>query len=314
MDDYALGYSIPLNRNDMTLTMSAERNTAKVIDEPFNRLNVKSEASTYALALSYPLRFFSGEQVSDRTRTLDIGLKMEKRYSKTFLLDKPFPFSPGVEGDDNRKGESHISVVRFSQDWLDRSRTQVIAARSSFNFGIDAFDATIHEDGSPDSHFFSWLGQFQWVKRLPFFDSQILFRTDFQWANQDLLPLEKISIGGATTVRGYRENQLTRDNGLISSVEWRMPIMRIPMPGLSKESEDGLLYFAPFADYGRAWNTDSDTPDPKDIYSVGFGLRWAPIPKVQAEVYWGKALQDIPDSPDNDLQDKGIHFEISVLW
>ncbi|OQW93887.1 MAG: hypothetical protein BWK79_08805, partial [Beggiatoa sp. IS2] len=30
LDDYALGYSIPLNRNDMTLTMSAERNTAKV--------------------------------------------------------------------------------------------------------------------------------------------------------------------------------------------------------------------------------------------------------------------------------------------
>jgi len=312
LDDYTINYTVPLNRYPTLLTFNLERSDAEVVEEPFKQINIESEADTYAIALMHPFYRTS-------SREFNLGLKVERRSSQTFLLGRPFPFSPGVGKD----GESKISVIRFSQDWLDRSRVQVIAARSSLNFGIDAWNATINEDDTPDSRFITWLGQFQWVRRLEFFqhamlkDSQLLFRTDIQWANEGLLPLEKFSIGGATTVRGYRENQLTRDNGWIASLEWRLPVAQWRLPKLSKNADDGMLYLAPFIDYGRSWNhDDSTTSKNSTIYSVGLGLRWQLAQKLYAEVYWGAALhdEDIPEATDDDLQDDGIHFEVNLAF
>ncbi|MDM8561388.1 ShlB/FhaC/HecB family hemolysin secretion/activation protein [Candidatus Parabeggiatoa sp. HSG14] len=314
LKDYSLRYDFPLNRNDTTLSFHVERSDSDVVESPFNLLDVESEADTYAVTITHPL-------LKKPQESFGVAVRFEKRSSKTFLLGKPFSFSPGV-----RDGESDLAVIRFSQDWLNRSRTHVLAARSSFNVGVNALESTINEDGTPDSQFFSWLGQFQWVQRLDnvFKDidilknSQTVFRTDLQWADQDLLPLEKFSVGGASTVRGYRENYLTRDRGLVSSLEWRIPLpksMNVPLPWISKNPEDGRIEFAPFVDYGRSWNADSETPGFKDIYSIGLGLRWTAIQDhVYAEVYWGKALRDIPDPEDEDLQDDGVHFEMRLQY
>jgi hemolysin activation/secretion protein len=296
LKDYTVDYSLPVTRYDTMLAFHVERSDSEVVTEPFKQLDVRSDAETYAVTLTHPI-------YRKHDRQLDLGLRLERRSSKTFLLGRPFSFGEGV-----RDGESSISVARLTQDWLYRSRSEVIAARSSFNFGVNALDSTINDDGSPDSKFFSWLGQFQWVKRLKLLDSQILFRTDLQWTNEGLLPLEKFSIGGASTVRGYRENQLTRDNGWVSSLEWRIPI-------ISREvREDGILYFTPFIDYGRAWNSESDTPEPRDISSIGLGLRWLPTQKIQAALYWGKALRKLPEPEDKNLQDDGVHFELSMQF
>ncbi|MFK5971151.1 MAG: ShlB/FhaC/HecB family hemolysin secretion/activation protein [Candidatus Marithrix sp.] len=313
LDDYSVRYEFPLAHNTW-LSINADRSDAEVVEYPFSMLNIESEAKTFAMTLRHSLAMFKKP-----SQSLDLSLRVEKRTSQTFLgpeIPMPFSFSPGV-GED---GKSKLSVIRFSQDWIKRSPYDVIAARSSFNFGIDAFDSTINEDGLPDSKFFTWLGQFQYVRRLNFdvlkFDrlkrSQIIFRTDFQWAKEDLLPLEKLSIGGATTVRGYRENFLTRDNGVISSLEWRIPVTKLPVKYISKTPEDGEIQIAPFIDYGRSWNTDIDTPDPKNISSVGLGLRWSPSRFVNAQIYWGHALRDVQEPDDKDLQDDGVHFELSV--
>ncbi|WP_353572397.1 ShlB/FhaC/HecB family hemolysin secretion/activation protein [Candidatus Albibeggiatoa sp. nov. BB20] len=309
--DYSLNYSIPVSsRYGTTLAFSAERSDAEVVSEPFNQLNIESEAETYALGITQPL-------IKTPNQELNLGLKLERRSSTTYMfkgtpLEQKFSFSPGVQD-----GESRISVLRFSQDWLDRSRTRVIAARSSFNFGFDAWDATINTDGSPDGQFFTWLGQFQWVQRIAALgsqDTQLLIRADMQWANEDLLPLEKFSVGGASTVRGYRENQMTRDNGLVASIEWRIPVAKLAVPGISKDTDDGILQIAPFLDYGRAWNADADTPKPDNISSVGLGLRWMPSQRVNAILYWGHALRNVGDQQDDDLQDDGIHFEVNFSY
>lgn len=59
-----------------------------------------------------------------------------------------------------------MTVIRFSQDWVDRNATSVLAARSQFNIGIDAFEATINDTGV-DGNFFTWQGQFQWLQLSP---------------------------------------------------------------------------------------------------------------------------------------------------
>ncbi|MDM8569264.1 ShlB/FhaC/HecB family hemolysin secretion/activation protein, partial [Thiotrichales bacterium HSG1] len=313
LDDFSLRYDFPIKHNTW-LSFETSRSDAEIIEYPFSMLNIESESKTFAVTLRHSLTKFKKPG-----QALNLSLRAEKRVSQTFLgpeIPMPFSFSPGV-GDD---GKSKLSVIRFSQDWIQRAPNDVYAARSTFNFGIDAFDSTINDNNLPDSKFFTWLGQFQYVKRLNYDSlkldmlkkSQVVFRVDGQFAKENLLPLEKLSIGGGTTVRGYRENILTRDNGLVSSLEWRIPVVKLPIKGFSKTPKDGELYVAPFVDYGRSWNTDADTPDPRSISSVGVGLRWSPIAAIDTQVYWGHPLRDVEEPDDRNLQDDGVHFELIV--
>lgn len=304
LNDYALDYSVPLNRYDTTLSFHAGRSDSKVVEETFRQLDVKSLVDSYEIALLHPWHKTPNAE-------FNLGLKFDYRSSETSLLGKPFSFSPGV-----RDGKSTVSVLRFTQEWLERSRTQVLAVRSNFNMGLHLLNATINYDGSPDGRFFSWLGQVQWVRRLELLDSQLLFRGDVQLSKKELLPLEKFALGGATTVRAYRENQLIRDNGFITSLEWRIPVTKWSMVDSSSSGnvDEGMLQIAPFIDYGRGWNTHASTPDPRFLFSAGVGLRWLPTSKVLAELYWGKALKSVPSNKERDLQDNGVHFEVSTQW
>ena len=83
-----------------------------------------------------------------------------------------------------------------------------------------------------------------------------------------LLSLEQISVGGRYSVRGYRENTLLRDQGILTSLETRLPVVRDTFFA-------DYLELAQFFDFGRGWNRNRPTIDPKQIYSVGAGLRWA---------------------------------------
>ena len=43
-----------------------------------------------------------------------------------------------------------------------------------------------------------------------------------------LLSLERFSLGGADTVRGYRQNQVVSDNGLLGGFELQIPVTKNP--------------------------------------------------------------------------------------
>lgn len=301
LDEYFGIYTIPLTRWGTSLGFEAGRYESTVKAEPFDDMDIESETSIYAAELRHPFYRTVSEEFA-------MGLRFERGKNEILLDDKGFGFSPGVEPD----GTSRVSVLRFSQEWVTRSMVQVIAARSVFNFGLDMLDATINGSG-PDGEYFFWMGQFQWLRKMAFADSQVLFRLYLRLSNEPLLPLEKFEIGGSSTVRGYRENQMTTDNGLIASLEWRIPVCHLKIPGLSKKTGDGLVQICPFYDYGKGWNTDMDDPSPDNLSSAGLGARWRVNEKINAQVYWGYALRDADVSTEYDLQDDGIHFEISTF-
>jgi hemolysin activation/secretion protein len=304
LNDYNGSYSLPLNAYDTRLNLYYQNSNSDVVESPLIKFfEIRSRSETIGASLSQPI-------IQTPEQTLSMMLGFEYRRSKTFRDGNPFSFSAGVPDDGSEKGESTVSVVRFTQDWLDRSFNQVIAVRSRFSVGIDAFDATVNSS-APDGKFFAWLGQLQWIRRLPFWNSQLLFRSDLQLASQSLLPLEKFSVGGQHSVRGYQENQLVRDNGLAASLEWRVPVFRLPIPGVSKIAEDGVVQLAIFADYGWSKNTGMPSNDPQTISSAGLGVRWDPSPKLHTELYWGKAFRNIDRQGKRNLQDSGIHFLVS---
>jgi hemolysin activation/secretion protein len=222
-------------------------------------------------------------------------------------------------------GRTAVAALRPALEWVYKSQNQVIAARSRFSFGIDAIDATVNPNGLPDGKFFAWLGQFQWVRRLGVLDSYFIFRTDAQLANDPLLSLEQISVGGRYSVRGYRENTMLRDRALITSFETRLPLMPLIQKFLGADLNTyGFQYLelAPFYDFGRGWNKEQNTPQPQDISSVGVGLRWGltvtpsgphffgwlPPLRPQFEVYWGHRLRKV-FNPRDSLQDNGVHMQ-----
>ena len=183
------------------------------------------------------------------------------------------------------------------QEWLDRRLNQVIAARSTVSVGLDAFGATINAQ-EPDGRFVSWLGQLQWARRFGERDYQLLFKSILQLANDPLLPMEKCALGGLETVRGYPENTLVRDRCFVASLEFRVPVYHLPLPGVSRGPNEGQVQLAVFTDYGYAKNKGEFDLEPNSISSAGVGVRWDASDKVRAALYWGYPFQDVNTGED----------------
>src|SRR5262249_51698857 len=193
-------YSLPLNARDTTVGFRYWRNNTSVIEEPFTAFDIASRSEIYTLMLRQPFW-------RTLNRELALAFSAEHLWSRTLVCvsaDDPsscFAPSPGPSN-------AVDTALRLALEWVDRTPSQVLAARSRFSFGVDVLGATItHQANTTDGRFFAWLGQFQWARRLTADDIQLLFRLDLQLTTDPLLPLEQIAIGGRFSVRGYRENQ-----------------------------------------------------------------------------------------------------------
>lgn len=299
LSDFETSYTLPLNAKDTTIRLWFSESDSDVVEAPFAALDIASETKTYGLTLDYPFGKKDG-------RSWSLGATLEHRRGETFLFGDPFPFSS-----DSDDGSVAITAFRVSQDFLLRQTSRVVAFRQLLSFGLDPFGSSVSDSG-PDENFFSWLAQAQWAERLGEKGLQFISRVDTQLTEKPLLYLERFAVGGATTVRGYRENLFVRDNGVIASVELRLPVGRLPLYKVSREVNDGIVQLAPFVDWGRSWNSDDPVTEPETISSLGVGLRWDPSPTLHAQVYFAHALEeDNIDQEEHDLQDSGIHFNLS---
>lgn len=290
------GYSVFLNARNTKLSLFYSYSENAVIEEPLADIDIESDLQNAEIELTHPI-------YRSLNRSIHLGIALAVRESKTYLLDRPFSFSPGAD-----EGESRITLLRLVQSFLDRTYKRALAIRSTVNFGVDLFGPTIHSGNLPDSQYVSWLGQVQYARRIGQTAGELILRGDVQIAEDHLLPLERFAVGGANTVRGYRENEMVRDNGYIVSVEWRYPIWRgNPAKGL----EENLLQIAPFMDFGTAWNKGEDANDDY-LHSVGVGLIWTPTDRIHADFYIAHDIEAAVDKEEYDLQDDGIHFSVTA--
>lgn len=293
-------YTLPLNRYDTSFIAHYRRNDFVVVSDQFRFLDLNSESEIIGFTLRHPVyRTLSNE--------IAVAVTGEHLYNKlTSVLDSVGGTQLLIPGSSDT-GVSAVSALRFIQEYVHRTSTSVISARSRFSVGLDVLDATTNAGPLPDGRFFSWLGQLQGIRRFDdWWGMQLLGQMIVQLANDRLFPLEQIPVGGRFSVRGYRENTLIRDNGFIFSLESRFPVIRYA-------TGEPLLQFAQFVDVGRGWQAKGDTPDPHTLASVGLGLRWTVLPRERArfELYWGVPLNHVPH-PSGNLQDHGIHLQFVV--
>ncbi|MBP0017776.1 MAG: ShlB/FhaC/HecB family hemolysin secretion/activation protein [Cyanobacteria bacterium SBLK] len=292
-NSFDLGYHIPLNPNNTLLQFNFGTATSTIIEPPFDRLDIDSSSQYYQLGLRHPIKQTPTEEFA-------LSLALSHTRSATTLQDIPFPLSPGADTD----GKTNMTALRFIQEWTQRDRQQILAFRSQFSLGIDAFGATL-QTSNPDGIFWAWRGQGQWVRRLGTnaFAPTVLVRGEVQWADRPLLSGEQFGLGGLGSVRGYRQDTLLTDNGVFASAELRIPILKLV-------KAQTTIQIIPFIEGGIGWNSgESEQLDPNTLTAVGLGLQVLQSDRFRARLDWGFPLVEIFSS-ERTWQENGIYFYI----
>src|SRR6266576_3336908 len=133
LDNISGTYVFPVTPWATTLALNATKSNTSVLQAPFTSLNINSKLEEYSGTIRQPLYHTLSNEFA-------VSFTAEKRRAKTFLLGMPFSLSPGAVN-----GVTSDFALRFTQEFVNRSQVHVLALRSSFNLGLDAFSATDSE-------------------------------------------------------------------------------------------------------------------------------------------------------------------------
>jgi hemolysin activation/secretion protein len=114
-------------------------------------------------------------------------------------------------------------------------------------------------------------------------------RLDGQWTLDPLIPNEQFSTGGATSIRGYRESEISGDRGMHATLEARWyPVGR---PGAESRRS---LYLCAFVDGGQVRIVDPAGPQVSliSIASTGLGVHAQDWHGVHLALDGARALRD----------------------
>ena len=293
LEDGRVAYSFPFLRSRWRAGVRFERSDALAIDPPsFRTLDIHSDSETRAVELQYSF-------LTRASRSVALGVAVEKRKSETTLLGIPFSFIPGLPD-----AVSRVDVERAFFVVTQRGEGQVAYLRAQGSFGrVD--DVLSDVAGAPNQRFSVFLFQGQYARRLTEAGLHAVARLEGQYTNDTLVPLEKYVLGGSQTLRGYRESVLLRDRALFGSLELRSPPWRF--------MENARLELAAFVDGAWARNTLRSAAEtiPERLASVGVGLALSLPAGLSARVDYGFPTRRWLTER-RDVQDRGLHF--LVTW
>ncbi len=300
LNEYNFTYRAPINPMDGTVQARVLVTNNQITDENFEVLNISGESQLYEFSFRQPI-------IRSVRQELALSTGFTWQQSQTFTFAGPTPFGLGPD----EQGFSTTSVLKFGTDYIYRDGSGAWLALGQFNLGLPIFNATQNTDGPipgaiiPDGRFFSFQGQGQRVQNLGN-DFLLIVRGDVQIAATPLLAQQQFVIGGAQSVRGYRQNARAGDNGFRISIESRVPMVR---------DKNGQVFFqlAPFIEFGRVWNNPAN-PNilvaPNTLAGIGTGLIWNPIQGMDVRLDLGAPLI-YNDDRGSDAQDFGIYFNVN---
>jgi hemolysin activation/secretion protein len=127
-------------------------------------------------------------------------------------------------------------------------------------------------------------------------------------SDERLVPAKMTTFGGLYSVRGYNEDEIVADGGLLISAQYEYDLVKAFESGRSRQDSSGpseagqfqLKKLAPlvFVDYGRA-ETQSPIGNElveQELYSIGAGLIMEAGDDFTGGMYYGWALQSTEDT------------------
>ena len=298
--DFGLRWDAPLGPLETRLFVAWRRGRADIVERDFEALEIEGRYESISLGLRHPLLWTPRWEA-----WLDVYGDWRSGASSIFGRIECFQA-------DLRDCTPTVTALRASGELVRRTGRSIAVLRSTLSLGLDALGATAERDGGDrDGEFVGWLLQGQWVSRLPdvpalplFDGTQLGLRGELQLADDPLVAVEQIAVGGGTSVRGYRENQLVRDNGVVASAELRWPLVR---SGFGRP----IVMLVPFMDFGHAWDRRSNRKEEDPIASTGLAVAVSPIEPLRAELSWGHRWREV-EPKGRGLQREGIFVE--VVW
>ncbi len=287
-DPVHLGWTMPINSRGTAMKLGLDNGSSSVVGESMAAIDIKSRSSGYEIGISQNL-------ANSLQRKIEFGLSYSQRDSQTSLLGEAFSFTPG-EPD----GYSKTKVLRFSQEWTERWETQALALRSVFAFGRNNMDSSDISLQVPNQRYRIWTGQLQYVKNLGKTGDQMILRASAQQTPERLLPMEKFSLGGVATVRGYRENAVVRDRAWLLNAEYHYPLP------VWLEAGHKFKLIA-FTDLATASNQGEAA---QRLASIGVGMNWQ-WQNWTADLFLARKLIALPGQSSGNLQDHGVHAQLS---
>ena len=293
-----LNYEIPLNPMDGKLRLRTLIERNEVINGDFEDLDISGSSEYYEISYRQPI-------IKELNQELALSFGISYRDGQTFTFAGPTPF--GFGPDEN--GVSKTNVLTFGQEYSLRESSGAWGFRSQFRVGVGIFDVTSNPDPIPDGYFFAWLGQ---IQRLQVIDENnlLIMQLDMQFTPDSLLPSEQFTIGGGQSVRGYRQNALTADNGIRFSIEDRFTVVR-------NKAGESYFQLAPFLDMGGVWNV-KDNPNSlvenqTFIIGIGLGVLWQPVEGMLVRLDYAPPIINLDTRGDN-VQDDGFYFTINYQF
>ncbi|MBD2137777.1 ShlB/FhaC/HecB family hemolysin secretion/activation protein [Anabaena sp. FACHB-1237] len=282
---FDLGYEVPINSRDGKLQFRTALNFTRITQSPFDELNIRGEKQIYGVFYRQPIVKSSQEELA-----LSLGFSLDN--GRTFVFDKPTGFGLGPDKD----GLTRTSAIVLRQDYKNIDNQGKWYLGSEFKIGTGLFNPTTNKEPVPDGYFFSWNGQIQRLQKITN-TNYLVFKANLQLTPDGLLPAHQFIIGGGDTVRGYRQNVRSGDNGFYFSIEDRISL-------------NSQLQVVPFVDFGKVWNASQNPNELAKqtlLISSGLGFIWEPLPNLNLQVDYAFPFTTLDDKGDN-IQDNGWYF------
>ena len=184
----------------------------------------------------------------------------------------------------------------FYGKWFANVGTSVgldwFGATNQLDFGMEG----AYKHSIPSNKGVKVMGNIARIQVLPFRSTGII-QARGQWASRALLPSERMSFGGMSSVRGYEESFFIKDYGATASAELRFPVpfLRMMLPEKLKFIDDSIR-LAGFYDIGWFGNRHASNDGPDYLMSVGGGVILKLTRYLSANVYLGVPIGDKPEN------------------
>ena len=286
-----VGWQLPLGARGLQLALNYDEGNVTVIEQSVASLDIKSRIRSLEAGLSYPL-------LDDGARRLAVSASVLTRHNRTQILGEDFAFQPG-EPD----GGSRVNDIRLQGEYAQRSDRGLLLLRGALTVGRNNIrEVPFPEAALADDRYQVLLLQGQYGHQLSERGVRAVARGTLQATPDRLVPLERIAVGGSTTVRGFLENTLVRDQAAIVNLELEVPIL----------TGDGPKFtLIPFVDHASAGNRgEADVT----LTSAGLASRttWR---GARFDLAWGHTLDEPADYRDGRrLQGNGVHFSLGYAF
>ena len=184
----------------------------------------------------------------------------------------------------------------FYGKWFANVGTSVgldwFGATNQLDFGMEG----AYKHSIPSNKGVKVMGNIARIQVLPFRSTGII-QARGQWASRALLPSERMSFGGMSSIRGYEESFFIKDYGATASAELRFPVpfLRMMLPEKLKFIDDSIR-LAGFYDIGWFGNRHASNDGPDYLMSVGGGVILKLTRYLSANVYLGVPIGDKPEN------------------